>query len=375
MLAIATVVAIVAARWRVPEAVPLVALGALVGSIAHVRPPFAFGPTLLFVFLPPLVFEAAWNIDLRALRTYAGRVALLALPGTLVCAASVAIAVSIARSLPLPAALLLGAIVSATDPIAVVAIFRRIGVPVGLKTIVEAESLANDGVAVVLYGIALALASGTPVDLLAAGSHGVLAIGLGIACGVACAVPLWWLLRSASAAEHEVTATLALAYAAYLAADRLGLSGIFATASAAIVLRGLLHRVPHMENRDDVDRFWTSLAFLANATIFLATGLAIDVPRALHEPVLVVAALGGLALSRIALSAIVVREKRARITVFLAGMRGALPLALALALPEALAHRSEIVDGVFAVVLVTLVVQGAPLGPILARLYPPARTP
>ncbi len=347
----------------------LVALGALAGTLAHIRPPFTFGPTLFFVFLPPLVFEASWNLDLDSLRRQLVRVAFLAVPGTIFSTLLVAALVSSTRALPFDAALLLGAIVSATDPVAVVATFRNASVPVALATLVEAESLANDGVAVVLYTIASTAAGAASFAFAPAIAHGVAAIVLGIAVGVACAVPLWWLLRSASAAEHEVTATIALAYVAYLVADRLGLSGIFATAASAVALRALLHRVANMDNRGDVDRFWTSLAFLANATIFLATGLSIDVPRAFHEPLLVVAAIVGLALARAILAAIVARENRARATIFLAGMRGALPLALVLALPDALPHRAEIVDGVFAVVLVTLVLQGAPLAPILARFY------
>jgi len=373
LLAVATVVAILAARLRVPEAGLLVALGAIAGSALHVRPPFAFGPTLFFVFLPPLIFEAAWNIDLRSLREHARRIAFFALPGTLVSALCVAAFVSAVGALPFFSALLLGAIVSATDPVAVVAVFRRIAVPIELKTLVEAESLANDGVAVVLYGIALLAASGVSFALAPEIAHGVVAIVGGIAVGIACAVPLWWLLRSASAAEHEVTATLALAYVAYLLADRLQCSGIFATATAAVSLRALLRRVPHMDNRNDVDAFWTSLAFLANATIFLATGLSIDIPRAWHEPWLVLAAVVALVASRALLAVLAERENRARITIFLAGMRGGLPLALALALPATLPHRAEIVDGVFAVVLITLVLQGAPLAPVLARLYRPLR--
>ncbi len=365
----ATFVAIGAERIRVPAAVLLVALGAVAGSIVHVRPPFAFGPALFFVFLPPLVFEAAWNVDLRALARVPGRVALLAGPGTVVSALCVAALVWKTGALPFGAALVLGAIVSATDPVAVVALFRTAAVPGAIATLVEAESLANDGVAVVLYGIALTLAEGRAFALAPALVHGVEAIAFGIALGVACAVGFWWALRSASAAEHEVTATIALAYIAYLLADRLAFSGIFATAASAVALRSLLQRAPHMDNRDDVDRFWTSLAFLANATIFLATGLLINVPRALHEPVLVIAAVIALALVRAVLALIVAREMRSRVTIFLAGMRGALPLALALALPHTLPYRFAIVDGVFAVVLITLVLQGASLGPILSRFY------
>jgi CPA1 family monovalent cation:H+ antiporter len=150
LLAAAVIVSIAAERVRVPPAVMLVAVGVVAGTLWHVRPPFAFGPALLFVFLPPLIFEAAWTIDLDELRRLAARVVLLAFPGTLLTAFAVAVALAGLGQLPFVQGLLFGAIVSATDPVAVVAVFRRAGVPTRVRTLVEAESLANDGVAVVL---------------------------------------------------------------------------------------------------------------------------------------------------------------------------------------------------------------------------------
>jgi CPA1 family monovalent cation:H+ antiporter len=369
LLGVALLLSIAAERIRIPPAVMLVAVGAVVGSVWHVGPPFAFGPTVFFVFLPPLIFEAAWNIDLRLLQAQAARVAFLAVPGTLLCAFAVAGAVTMAGALPLASALLLGATISATDPVAVVAVFRHANVPAAIKTLVEAESLSNDGVAVVLYGLALAAAGGGSVAWLPAIGVGLVQIAGGMLVGALCAVPIWALLRGTRAPEYEVTATVALAYVAYLAADRLALSGIFATASAAVMLRALLHRRANLLNRDDVDRFWNSSAAIANAAVFLATGLLIDVPRAMHEPALVAATIVAVLLSRALLSLAAGPSRATRVTVFLAGMRSALPLALALALPAVLPHRSQIVDAVFATVLVTLVLQGASLEPVVTRLY------
>src|SRR5581483_1877101 len=111
LLAGAVLVSIAAERLRIPAAVALVAVGTIVGSVLRVRPPFDFGPTLLFVFLPPLIFEAAWNIDLQALRRCVGRVALLAFPGTIATAALIALVLARAGALPFGAALLFGAMV------------------------------------------------------------------------------------------------------------------------------------------------------------------------------------------------------------------------------------------------------------------------
>lgn len=369
LLGVALVISIAADRAHIPGAVLLVAAGAIAGSVWHINPPFEFGPVLLFVFLPPLVFEAGWHIDRELLRKLAARVTILAIPGTLLTAFAVAGALSITHALPFGPALLLGAMISATDPVAVIAVFRTAAVPAPIRTLVEAESLANDGVAVVLYGLALASVSGGDTSWLAAVGHGALEIAGGIVVGAVCAVPLWLIIRGATTPELEVTATIALAYISYLAADRVSCSGIFATAAAAITLRGLLRRRAFMQNRSEVDAFWNTCAYVANATVFLATGLLIDVPRSLHEPLLVAAAIAALIVSRLVLCSIAANDRAGRVTVFLAGMRGALPLALALALPATIPYRPEIVDGVFATVLVTLVLQGVSLGPIVQRLY------
>ena len=374
LLTFAVIVSIMAERLRIPAAVLLVAVGATFGSLWHVRPPFAFGASLFFIFLPPLIFEAAWSIDLRALHSVWLRVTLLAVPGTILSAVAIAVTLSVVGALPFGAAFVLGAIISATDPVAVIAVFRHAAVPAAVKTLVEAESLSNDGVAVVLYAIALLLAQGVGVDWLPAIGHGVVQIVGGMLLGAACALPLWLVLRTTRSSEYEVTATVVLAYIAYLVADHVRLSGIFATAAAAVTLRAFLRRASHMDNRDVVDEFWRSGAYIANAAVFLATGLLIDVPRALHEPLLVAATIGAALLTRAALSFAAGTDEASRITIFLAGMRGALPLALAFALPPNVQHRASIIDGVFAVVLITLVLQGASLEPIVTRLYGTADT-
>lgn len=366
LLGAAVVVSILAERLRVPVAVALVA----VGTFVHVDLPFAFGDVLLFVFLPPLVFEAAWNLDLGALRRTGVRIAMLAVPGTLATAALVAGAL-IALGIFTPgSALVFGAIVSATDPVAVVAAFRRVDVPLDVRTLVEGESLANDGVALVLFALALAFASGASPPVGVEIAAGIAAIAIGIAVGVVFGLACAFALRATDALEYEVTVTIVLAYLAYVAAAAWHGSGLFATAAGAVALRAALARMPAaLTNAADVDRAWIALAFIANAVVFLATGILIQPQRIVHEPVLVIAAVGAVWLARALLALVAGRSRRDRVTLFLAGMRGALPLALALGLPATLPGRPQIIDATFAVVLITIVAQGAPLQPVLARLY------
>jgi CPA1 family monovalent cation:H+ antiporter len=263
----------------------------------------------------------------------------------------------------------LGAIVAATDPVAVIAIFRRLDVPLDLQTIVEGESIANDGVALVLYGIALAFAtSGTTDSVLRDAGHAVFAVVAGVAIGIAWASLVAFVISRTGTAAIEVTATVVLAYLAYLSADALGGSGIFATAAAAIALRAFQRAAPIAANAGDVDAFWSTIAFIANSFVFLITGLQLQLGRIVQEPVLVAVAIVVVVASRVVLASVVIRPVAWRWTVVFAGIRGGLSLALALALPPDLPHRTSIVDAVVAVVLFTLVVQGVSLEPLLARL-------
>ncbi len=369
LLGVAVLVALAAERLRIPGAVALVAFGAGTAAIHPIALPFHFGDALLFIFLPPLIFEAAWAIDPAALRRSALRIALLALPGVVLVAGTIGFGIALTGQLPLAAAIVLGAIVSATDPVAVLAIFRRLNVPVDLLTIVEGESIANDGVAIVLYGVALEFAIGGTVHTLAwESAHIILEIVGGCAIGIAAAFVVAFVMGRTRSGPLEISATVVLAFLAYLTADALHCSGVFATAAAGIALRAFARIAPIVDRTDDVDTFWSAIAFIANAMVFLATGLVLQIQRIGVHPLLVVVAIVAVVASRLLLAVLVIRSPAWRVTFVFAGMRAGLSLALALALPESLPFRGEIIDAVFAVVLFTLVGQGILLEPVLRRL-------
>ncbi len=369
LLGVAVLIALGAERLRIPSAVALVAFGVGTAAIHPVTLPFPFGGALLFVLLPPLIFEASWSIDLASLRRTAVRIALLAVPGVVLAAGLTGYGVALSGQLPLSAAIVLGAIVAATDPVAVIAIFRRLDVPLDLQTIVEGESIANDGVALVVYAIALSYATGGASDSVAhAAVHAVVAVLGGTAVGIASALIVAFVISRTATAVIEVTATVVLAYLTYLSADALGCSGIFATAAAAITLRAVQRAAPIGLNAGDVDAFWSTIAFIANSFVFLITGFKLELWRVAEEPLLVVVAIVAVIASRVVLATLVIRASAWRWTVVVAGLRGGLSLALALALPANVPERTSIIDAVFAVVLFTLVVQGVTLEPLLARL-------
>jgi CPA1 family monovalent cation:H+ antiporter len=324
---------------------------------------YAFGHATLYAFLPPLLFEAAWNLNYRAMKRQWPAIATLAGPGVILTAVIVAGALSIVR-VPFGAALLTGAILSATDPIAVIAVFRRLKVPRTLATIVESESLLNDAVAVVLYrGVLVAIALGAG----GAGAIGVVALKSiggalgGVVLGVAGAYVAARLLRGTRSAELQIAATIVCAYGAYFAADYLQLSGIFATIACGIALRYYERAWITLTLADDVKRFWDLLALGSNVLVFFLVGAALQIGDVTREPAFVIAALIAVALSRVVVAGLLLPSgfPRAWLDVIrIAGMRGALSLALAIALPAATPYRQAIIDATFAVALATLAASG-----------------
>lgn len=350
----------------------LVGLGIGYGLIDPGRFAYALGHATLYVFLPPLLFEAAWNLNYRAIARQWVAIAALAGPGVLLTALIVAAALLVVR-VPFGPALLAGAILSATDPIAVVAVFRQLSVPRTLATIVECESLFNDAVAVALYRavlatIAVGAASAATTAIIAAQS--LAAVAGGILLGIAIAYLAAWLLRGSNAARFQIAATVAGAYGAYLAADRLALSGIFATIAFGIALRYFERSWIALRIAEDVRRFWDIAALLANALVFFMVGAALQLGRIVEYPTFTIACLAAIAVARIVVAGFLLLGPYPREwagVVRVAGMRGGLSLALALAIPAAVPYREAIIDATFAVALATLAAGGLTITPAVRR--------
>lgn len=352
----------------------LVAVGAgvVVGLFEPGKFTYAFGQVTLYVFLPALLFEASWNINYRAMRRQWLAIATLAGPGVLLTALIVAGALSVV-GVPLAPALLTGAILSATDPLAIVAVFRRLRIPKTLATIVESESLLNDAVAVVLYrAIVLAIAMGA-LDARAIGGVSLLAIGGsigGIAFGIVFAWAAAIVLRRNRDARVQIVATVLCAYGSYFVADYLHLSGIFATIACGIALRYFERSWITLSIVADVNAFWDVAAPASNALVFFLVGAALQIGSVVREPIFVAAALVAIALSRAAVAGLLLPFGYPRPwlgVVRIAGMRGALSLALAIALPASIPYRQAIVDATFAVALATLLASSLTVARVARR--------
>lgn len=385
LLALAAVVAIVARPLRLPYTVALVVAGLLVGIGAGAAgyPSLDVSPELvLLVLLPGLVFEAAYRLRVVELRRWFSGLAFLAIPGVLISAATVAVILNLGTGLRLDLAFIVGAMVSATDPAAVVATFKRLRVPPALSTLVDGESLLNDGTGLVLFAIAVA-AVYTPIGpgeaILTFGTTVAISVAIGLATGLLAA------RITALVDDHlvEVTISVVLAYGSYLLADYFHLSGVIATVTAAIVLGNAgPGRAMSEPGADAIDTVWEFFAYLLTAVVFLLVGLAIPPARLLESIGPITWGIVGILIGRAVVVYLLLggaSRLRSRPglperipsgwlhVLFWAGLRGAVAVAMALSLPSDIPQRDLLQEITFGVVLFTLLFQGTTVGRVVDR--------
>jgi CPA1 family monovalent cation:H+ antiporter len=385
LLSVAALVAVATHRLRVPSSVALVVLGLLAGALLPAGSIQVTPELVLLVLVPGLVFEAALRLELEDLRRTAGWMVLLAAPGVVISAAIVAAVLNLATGLPLELGMVVGAMVAATDPVAVVATFRNLGSPRRLATLVEGESLFNDGTALVLFTVTVAAVTadaslgGMLVNVVVT-LTGSLAIGL--AGG--------WLATRLMALVDDVAIELSLslvaAYGTYLLADGLHWSGIIATVIAGVVI-GTYGRATGLSERalEALDVVWESIAFVLTAFAFLLVGLAIGFDDLVAAAPSILWGLVAVLVGRVIVvygllgAAARMLSRRARQTdvplawlhvLFWAGLRGAVAVAMALSLPADFPQRSLLQQVTFGIVLFTLFVQGTTAERVVRRVVP-----
>ena len=389
--------AVLARVVGVPYPVTLVAGGAVIGFLPGV-PTVALDPDLvLLIFLPPLLYGAAFFTSVRDLRRQARPIALLAIPLVVVTMAAVALVAHEVVGLDWGPAFVLGAIVSPTDAVAPAEIMRRIGAPRRLITLVEGENLTNDWTALVLYRFAVAAVVSGSFSIWTAIPEFV-ATGVG---GVVIGLVAGRIIREVRARiddpPTEITISLLSGYAAYLPAEELGLSGVIAAVTTGLYMGWHTPQLTTPLMRLQGVALWEILTFLLNGVLFLLVGLQLPgvvddlsgngAGELLWWALLVSLVVIGVRLAwgftvPYLIRAIdrreIQRARRAppseRLAVGWAGMRGSVSLAAALAIPITtdagadFPNRELIIFLSFAVILVTLVGQGLTLGPLINRL-------
>lgn len=386
MLIAASAIAVVANRLRIPYTVALVVGGLALGSfhvpfvddILRQEPSWLTPNVSLVIFLPPLLFEGSLKIQLRHLRANLLPILLFANAGVLAATVITGLAVHWVIGVPILVGLVFGAIISATDPVSVLALFKDMAIAKRLSILVEGESLLNDGTAAVLYGILV----GTVMTGSMSVATGVRTFFVEVLGGAAVGLGLGYVVSKITGRidepEIEITLTTILAYGSFLVAQSLHLSGVIATVVAGLMIGNFAVPVGMSpQTRVSLWSFWDYASFVMNSIVFLVIGLQVHLDDLLRSWQLMLLAAGaallGRALSVYGLAPIsnLFTERisyRWQHIMAWGGIRGALSLALALSLDRAFPYRSQVLAATFGVVAFSLVVQGLTIKPLLAVL-------
>jgi monovalent cation:H+ antiporter, CPA1 family len=376
LLLIAAVVAILTQRVKLPYSVGLVAAGIALAFLQFTHTIELTKDLLFTVLLPPLIFQAAFYLEWRRLRRDLGVIVVLATVGVVLSAGITTVGMHYFARWQWFSALVFGVLIAATDPVSVIATFQEAGARGRMVLLVEAESLFNDGTAAVFFALVLESIKGHSPSPIGTALRLLLTTGGSLLCGVAIAG--FALLLAGNTQDHliEIALTTVAAYGSFLLAEQLHMSGVLATLSAGIILGnfgGALGRISD-RGKEAVQDFWEYAAFVANSLIFLLIGIHAGMEnfRAVW-PAAVIAILLvtlGRAAAVYPCCALFLRSRqrvpaKQQHILFWGGLRGALALALALALPEEVAGRGTIITVSFAVVAFSIFVQGMTMKPLL----------
>ncbi len=392
LLTIAAGVAILSRRIRFPYTVALVLAGLVLAFFPNFLELDISSDLILAVLVPPLLFEATLHIKWRALRRDLPLIVAMATLGTLISTLIVGGIVAPVLDVPIIGALAFGALISATDPVAVIAFFRSLGVSKRLSILMEGESLFNDGVAIVLFNLALAAAATMAVNGADAVTFSLsnaiieflrVSVG-GLATGMILGfIVSYVILKNVDDHLIETATTVALAFGAYVLAEHFHVSGILAVVAAGLMVGNVGTNNTSPTTQLTLENFWEFMAFVSNSLVFLLIGLEIQIAQLVEFALPILVAVFAVLLAR----AIVVysftgvynRFTSRRLDVprsyqhvmFWGGLRGAISLALVLTLGRDLFGATiaeELRVMTFGVVLFTILVQGTTIERLLDRL-------
>ncbi len=385
LFVIASIVSVAARRFNLPYTIALMAVGLILGSLHMLNAPHLTQELLYAIFLPPLIFQSAIHLKASDMQKNLLPITTLVIPGvvlsTLVIAA-VIIPVSShftqIDTISWPLGILFGAAVAATDPVAVVAIFQRLGVPRRLRILIESESLLNDGTSIVVFILVLHFIQGeigSPQETLL---DFIRMVGLGLLIGAITGIVTATVMRHLDDAMVTITLSTVAAYGSFLIADRFGVSGVMSTVAAGLIVgnRGF-SQVLFPSIRISTETFWEYIAFAMNSLIFLLMGFAINLQMLWELWPVVLLAYISVVVARffvvnftwlIFFPTHLVFPYRWCVVLSWGGLRGALSMVLALSIPESLEFKEVIVTLVFGVVLLSIFIQGLSMMPLMRAL-------
>jgi CPA1 family monovalent cation:H+ antiporter len=374
-LSVATLPRIFSWLRQVPYTLLLVIVG-LGLALADVRLVSLSPGLILLIFLPPILFEAAWNLQWSDLRRELVPVWLYAVGGVIISITITALGLRLV-GIPLITTLLVGACLAATDSASVIGLFRELGAGRRLTTLMEGESLFNDGASIVAFGFLVELASDSEWHSTAL-LRFFTVVGIGVGLGSLIGFGLSYLTRRLDLPLVEQSLTLVSAYGTYLLVEELGGSGVIGVVTVGLILGNLSRTDKNSRTQLVVTEFWEFLAFFVNSIVFLLIGDQIYLPRLTQNLATTTVTIGAIVLARaiaiyglgclsnwLANTQICLRDQT---VLWWGGLRGSVSIALALSIPANLSGREEIIANVFGTVLFTLLVQGLTTKFLLKKL-------
>jgi CPA1 family monovalent cation:H+ antiporter len=375
LVAVALLV-LLARQLDVPYPIVLVLGGLGLGALPGL-PELALEPEVVFlVFVPPLVHAAGYTASPRRIARDWVPISMAAVVLVALTIAAVAVAARALTDLDWAAAIVLATVLAPTDLVAATAVFRRLGAPERVVSLVEGENLVNDGTALTAWRLAVAAAVAGSFSLGDAVVELLLVAGGGTLLGVAIGYAVALLRRRVDDALIEITITLLTPYVAFILAEELGLSGILAAVVTGVYLGARDTRLTDPTTRLQAYGFWGVLIFLLESLLFILVGLQFPtVLDAVGEEGMGDLFVAGVALARVVMGVRLAYQfvvpgldTKERLVVGWSGMRGAISLAVALAVPEEVAARDEIIFLAICVIVITLVVQGLTLPALIRRV-------
>ena len=378
LLLVVSIVAMVMSRLRLPYSVGLVVVGGFLAFFPIIADIPMSSELIYKVLLPPLIFEAALFLPQKALAREFPLIITMATAGVLIAASVVTVGLHWLLAWPWISAAIFGALISATDPISVMAIFKEANVNDRLKLLIEGESLFNDGTAAVLFTILVGIAGGASVYASTILITTISMIFASIFCSALLTFFIIYMVGKTEDHLVELTFTTITAYGSFLLAEHFHLSGIIATLTAGLIMGNrVIHNLISNRGIIAINAFWEYLAFISNSFVFLLIGI-----REVQQPFqqfVGSAMIAGLVLLLgrvISILPIGLAFSRGKLKMSMqyqyilcwGGLRGALALALALGLPDTVPYRNEITSVTFIVVAFSIIVQGLTIKPLLSFL-------
>jgi len=384
LFCVAMATAIAVRRLRVPHAVALVVVGLTLGSFGLVAPPTLTKELLFVFFLPGLLFESAFHLDFDAFAAVWGSAVALAIPGVVAGIGITAVLVGVVMPLVAPGAgidwrfgLLFAALVAATDPVAVTAVFREVRAPERLTALIETESLFNDGTGIVFLTFVLSVVAGVRPSVIGLSAQFVAVTGGGVVVGLGVGFITAEAIKRVEDAMIEIALTTIAAYGAFVLAEQFLVSGVLATVVAGMVCakRG---RDMGMSaaSRVATENFWRYVAFALNSVVFLLIGFQVHVSVLLADWREIFVGAGAMLAARIVIVGVLRAALRPAsrmprswsAALAWGGLRGALSMVLALSIPSSIPNRDLLITVTVGAVVVSLIVQGLTMPYLIDRL-------